>query len=304
MRVRNLVGVRGMGKIRLSALRSKTNLFCVLAFAPLLLIVYYKQISGVSILSALIPFYGFLLLFFKKERLLVFPDAGTVQRFLGVATMFVSFLIHYALVYFYSAFHEAGGIFYAVYLIGLFLVFFSLPALKEAFSAVFLVVVGGSSFYVGELLEYYIEPLVPYFVRVMAFVVRLLGIPAIIASPYTIMLNKPPVPVPVTFEAGCIGIQSFLIFAVIIVVTMVEESASVRTKFLWSLAGVVGTFVVNIIRVSLICVVIYYFGYQNWGEIHSWIGYALFLLWLAFFFILFSSREAVLNKIRLLRQKL
>jgi len=147
------------------------------------------------------------------------------------------------------------------------------------------------------------EPLVPYFVRVMVFVLMLLGIPATVHNPYTIMLDTSRGPVPVLFEAGCIGIQSFLIFSVIIVVTMIEESASVRTKLLWSFAGVVGTFVVNIIRVSLIAAVIYYFGYENWGEIHAWIGYALFLLWLGFFFILFSKREAVRNKIRMFRQK-
>lgn len=295
--------VRVMRKMCSSAVKGKLNLFYVLAFAPLLLIGYYKYVIGHSILGVLIPFYGFLLLFFKKDKLSLFPDAEGVQRFLGLFAVLASFLVYYVLIYFYSVFYGAGAGFYAVYVVGLFLVFFSFPALKESFSAVFLVVAGGSSFYVGQWLEYYMEPLVPYFVRVMVFVLMLLGIPATVQNPYMIMLSTSRGPVPVLFEAGCIGIQSFLIFSVIIVVTMVEESASVRTKLLWSVVGVVGTFVVNIIRVSLIAAVIYYFGYENWGEIHAWIGYALFLLWLAFFFILFSKREVILNKIRRFRQK-
>jgi len=294
----NLVVVRVMCKICLSALKGKLNFFYVLAFAPLVLIGYYKYVSGHSILGVLIPFYGFLLLFFKRERLSLFPDAEGVQRLLGLAAMLASFFVYYVLIYFYSAFYGAGAGFYAVYVVGLFLVFFSFSALKESFSAEFLVVAGGSSFYVGQWLEYYMEPLVPYFVRVMAFVLMLLGIPATVQNPYTIMLSTSRGSVPVLFEAGCIGIQSFLIFSVIIVVTMIEESGSVRTKLLWSVVGVVGTFVVNIIRVSLIAAVIYYFGYENWGEIHAWIGYALFLLWLGFFFILFSKREAVRDKIQ------
>jgi len=110
--------------------------------------------------------------------------------------------------------------------------------------------------------------------------------------------------VPVYFAAGCIGIYSFLVFSVIVVVTMLEEVASVQTKLLWSVGGVVGTFLVNIVRVSFIAVVIYYFGYENWGEIHAWIGYALFLLWLMLFFVLFSKREAIPSKIRAFWQKL
>jgi exosortase/archaeosortase family protein len=290
-----------MRKIRLSALRGRINFFYVLAFAPLLLIGYYKYASGASILGVLIPFYGFLLLFFKKDKLSMFPHAEEVQRFLGLAAMLVSFFIYYVVLRFCSpVFYGAGAGFYAVYIVGLFLVFFSFPALKESFSAEFLVVAGASSFYVGEWLNYFMEPVVPFFVRIMVFVLMLLGIPATVSNPYTIMLNTSGGPVPVLFEAGCIGIQSFLVFSVIIVVTMIEESATMRTKLLWSFGGVVGTFVVNIIRVSLIAAVIYYFGYENWGEIHAWIGYALFLLWLAFFFIVFSKREIIRQKTRAL----
>ena len=74
----NLVVVRMMRKISLSvsALKSRINFFYVLAFVPLVLIGYHKYVSGYSILGVLIPFYGFLLLFFKRDRLSLFPDAG------------------------------------------------------------------------------------------------------------------------------------------------------------------------------------------------------------------------------------
>jgi len=306
MKKDSLVVVRIMHKISFSAsaLKSKINIFYALAFVPLVLIGYYKYVSGYSILGVLIPFYGFLLLFFKKDRLSRFSDAGKVQRFVGLVAMLASFFLYYVVIQFYSsAFYEAGAAFYAVYVLGLFLVFFSVPALRESISVLFLVVAGGSSFYVGEWLKYYMEPLVPYFVQMMTVVLVLLGIPVTVQNPTVIVLNTSKGPVNVLFEAGCIGIHSFLIFSIIIVVTMMEELASVRTKLLWSVAGVVGTFLVNIIRVSLIAAVIYYFGYERWGEIHSWIGYALFLLWLAFFFIVFSKREALRNKMGQLRQK-
>lgn len=306
MKKGGLVVVRTMHKISLSlsALKSKINLFYVVAFLPLVLIGYFKYVTGYSILGVLIPFYGFLLLLLKKDRLSLFSDSGKVQRFVGLAAMLASFFLYYAVIQFYSsAFYGAGAAFYAVYVLGLFWVFFSVPALKESISVLFLIVAGGFSFYVGEWLEYFMEPLVPYFVQMMTVVLVLLGIPATVKNPTVIVLNTSKGPVNVLFEAGCIGIHSFLIFSVIIVVTMMEELASLRTKLLWSVAGVVGTFFVNIIRVSMIAAVIYYFGYENWGEIHSWIGYALFLLWLAFFFIVFSKREIIQNKIRAFRQQ-
>ena len=287
-----------------SALKNRINLFYVLAFVPLLPMGYFKYVLGYSVLGLLIPVYGLLILFFKRERLSLFPDAGKGQRFAGLASVLASFLLYSVLILYYSsAFYWAGTVFYAIYILGLFLVFFAVSALRESLSVVFLVVAGGSSFYVGELLEHFMGPSVPYFVQMMTVVLGLLGIPATVDNPTVIAIGPSESAVSVLFEAGCIGIHSFLIFSVIIVVMMMEESASIRTKMLWSVGGVVCTFFVNIIRVSLIAVVIYYFGYENWGDIHSWIGYALFLLWLAFFFITFSSREAIRNKIRTFRRR-
>jgi exosortase/archaeosortase family protein len=199
--------------------------------------------------------------------------------------------------------YEAGSVFYGLYIIGLFLVFFDLPALKESASAVFLVVVGGASFVMGEWLEFYMEPLVPQFVWIMVGVLGMLGIPVTDYGQRWILLNAPRGAVPVSFEAGCIGIESFLVFAVLVVVTMLEESGSIRTKVLWTVLGVIGTFLVNILRVSMIAVVIYYFGYEQWGEIHSWIGYAMFLAWLGIFFAVFSKREAIAAKMRVFLQR-
>jgi len=283
--------------------RYKNRLFYALAFMPLLVIAYYHHfIRGLSILGVLIPFYGFLLLLLKKDSIISFSEgSGRSSRFAGLALIFVSFLIYYVAAIFTSSslLYAAEGIFYSLYVIGLLLVFFNISALRESLSVIFLLVVGGSIYYIGDWLEYPMEPLVPYFVQIMLPVLTLLGIPATVdnANPNLIWLTTSKGPVPVLFTAGCIGIQSFLAFSVIVVVTMMEDSANSRTKVFWSVGGVIGTFVVDIFRVSLIGVVIYYFGYENWGEVHSWIGYAMFLLWLVFFFAVFSKRDRIRSKI-------
>ena len=251
----------------------------------------------------LIPFYGFLIIFLKKDKLQSFQGHLGVMRLLGVAGVIASFVIFYvSIAFFPSASYGVGGLFYAVYVLGLSLVFFGAQALKELTSFLFLVIAGGFSPYISEWLEYVIQPFVPNFVFFFYLVLRLLGIPAVISSPNSILLDRASGRLPVSFEAGCIGIQSFWVFSIIAVVTMLEETASRRTKVLWSIGGVIGTFLVNTIRVSLIAVIIFYNGYENWGVIHSVIGYSMFLLWLVFFLAVFSKRAQIRKRMQVLLQ--
>ena len=279
----------------LSPLKNRLNLFYVLAFAPIILIEYYSYIAQSNIFGALIPLYGFLLLLIKKDKLSLVPEASKPLRLIGIILMVSSFFIYFVVAYFYPSALFYGAANYTTYIVGLFLAFFQFFALKELFAPAFLIVASTSVFFIGQWLETYLEPLVPMFVQIMVFILNVLRIPAAVHNPTMIVLHTSGASIPLIFEAGCIGIYSFLTYSVIIVVTMMEDSSSIRTRFLWSVAGVIGTFIVNIIRVSLIAVVIYYFGFESWQEIHSKIGYVLFLTWLVFFLVIFSKREAIFS---------
>jgi len=188
---------------------------------------------------------------------------------------------------------------------GLFLAFFEVSALKESFTTLFLIVAATASGTVGKWMEALLYPFIPYFVQIMAFVLNILRIPAELFGRTTFILHTQGGHTEYLGVApGCIGIYSFLTFAVIIVATMMEDPSSLRTKLSWSIAGIIGTFLVNIIRVSLIFVVIYYFGYEDWGEIHTPIGYVLFIVWLVIFFSVFSMRQAILQKLQAFWRKL
>ena len=288
-----------------SLLKNRLNLFYILAFVPMLPIQYFGYIARGSLFAALIPFYGFLLLLIKKEKLSVFSESSRVCRFLGLILVLASFFIYYAVAVFYPQAQLYGVANYTAYLVGLFLAFFQVSALKQAFTTLFLIVAATNSGLVGKWMEFYMEPWVPYFVQIMAFILRVLGTPAKLVNPTTFILQtRGGQALPIGVEAGCMGIYSFLTFAIIIVVTMIEDPCSLRTKVLWSVAGIIGTFFVNIVRVSLIFVVIHYFGYEGWSKIHTPIGYVLFLLWLAFFFLIFSKRQAIFSKFQMLWRKL
>ena len=276
--------------------RNKLNLFYLLALAPLLLIQYFGYVARRDFFAALIPLYGFLLLLIKKDKLSAFAEPGRVNRLLGLTLMLASFSVYYAVVLLFPSAQFYGVANYTIFIIGLFLFFFEVSALKESFTTLFLIAAAISSPFVGDWMESHLEPSVPYFVQGMGFVLAVLGMPVRVVAANALSVRMPNgTNMSLGVEAGCIGISSFLTFAVITVVIMMEDPSSLRTKSLWSVAGVIGTFMVNIVRVSFIFVVIYFFGFENWGVIHTRIGYVLFVIWLAFFFLIFSKRRAILN---------
>lgn len=296
-----------MSKLSLttSLLKNRLDLFYVLAFVPLLLIQYFGYVRRHDFFAAIIPLYGFLLLLIKKDKLSVFTEANRSSRIMGLILMSASFFVYYAVAFFYPFAQFYGVANYTVYIVGLFLLFFPVSALKESFTTLFLIVGAVGSGFVGKWMEFSMEPLIPYFVQIMGVVLWILGIPATISNPNTFSLQMPDGDVlHLGIEAGCMGIYSFLTFAIVIVVVLIEDSSNLRTKSLWSVAGVIGTFFVNIVRVSLIFVVIYYFGYKDWGKIHTNIGYILFIAWLAFFFLMFSKRQVILSKLQIFLRKL
>ena len=241
-----------------------------LSLRVLLPIQYFGYVERRDLFAALIPLYGFLLLLIKKDKLSVFSESGRVYRFLGLILMLASIFVYYAVALFYPQAQFYGVANYTIYLVGLFLAFFQISALKQSFTTLFLIVAATASSFVGEWMKFLLDPAVPYFVQIMAFILMVLGIPAKLGNPTTFILKtRGGQTLHVGVEAGCIGIHSFLAFAVMIVVTMIEDPSNLRTKVLWSVAGIIGTFFVNLIRVSLIFVVIHYFGYERWSEIHT-----------------------------------
>ena len=280
-----------------SLLKNKLNLFYILALAPLLLIQYFGYTTRGQLFAALIPLYGFLILLIKKDKISLFSEARPMYKIVGLTLMLASFFVYYAVAVFYPAAQFYGVANYAIFILGLFLFFFEVPALKESFTTLFLIAAAIASPLVGKWINPHLEPMVPFFVQAMGLTLTVLGFPIEIATSNALRLQMPGGSAMVLgIEAGCIGIDSFLTFAVIIVVIMMEDPSSLRTKLLWSVAGTIGTFIVNILRVSLIFVVIYYFGFENWGVIHSRIGYVLFIAWLTLFFLILSKRQTILSK--------
>jgi exosortase/archaeosortase family protein len=268
-------------------LRRRINLFYFLAFIPLIAVAYF------SLVRAVIPTYGFVLLLLKKDKLSSFAKPSLAQRILGCLVLVSSIFTYYAVVLVFPQLADPYGIpNYAIHLLGLFLIFFSPSALKEAFSPLFLIVASTSSFFLSEFLEPFLSPfLVPLFMHIVEVMLGILGLPATVDyGSGMITLRIPTGYIPTMFVWGCIGVFSTMLFSIILITVLVEEKSSRRTKFIWSVVGIFGTNVVNVIRVIVIYLTDYYVGYEAGTQVHYFIGYVLFIAWLAIFFYAMSKK--------------
>jgi len=279
---------------------NRLNAFYVLAFAPLLLIVYYYVKWPFPVV---IPLYGFIILLIKKHNLSFCHEAGSIQKAFGILVVLGSFFVYYALAPLFPFVAFYGPANYVVYIFGLFLTFFNTHALREAFTPIFLIVAATSSSFVSNWLKPYLNPYIPHYVSLIAGILKTLGI-RMTTSGQKFVLYTPKGAVSTWFIWACVGVASMLIFSIILVVTLFEESASLKTKLVWATTGLVGTFIVNIIRVTIILLTDYFYGFEVGGKVHYVIGYALFITWLAFFFYTFSKRQIISEKFQLIWQKL
>ena len=279
-------------------LKKRINLFYVLSFVPLILIAYC-EVYGV-----VIAMYGFILLLIKKRNLSHSHEAGKIQKVLGLIVILGSFFVYHALDPFFRYVAFYGRANYVAYIFGLFLIFFDISTLREAFTPLFLIVAATSSSFISRWLEPYLTPYIPHFTSLIVAILRALGLRVTTDDPNIIVLHTSKGLLRTEFVWGCVGVYSTLIFSIILVVVLFEETSSFRAKILWSAIGILGTLFVNVIRVTIIYLADYFYGFEVGGKVHYIIGYALFITWLAIFFYTFSKRQVILGKIRSVKQKL
>lgn len=289
-------------KTALSSTENRPKLFYFLAFAPLVAIVFF-HFEWPS--TMVIPFYGFVLLVIKKLRLFSYGEAKLIQRLFGFLIIISSLFIHLALLPFFPFLPLAiyyGSANYALHILGLFLVFFNITALREAFTPVFLIIAASAGPIASRWAEFYFKPLVPFFTSLVVAIINAVGIEAKIpaSDPDTIILYTSNTPAMYQIIWACIGFESAFIFALVLVVLLSEGPGSKKTKILWSAIGLLGTFLLNILRVVLIFVTEYFYTTEASAEVHNFAGYILFFTWITVFLYIYSKREGILRKFQLL----
>lgn len=282
---------------------NRPRIFYLLAFTPLVAIIYFHSEWPSTIV---IPFYGFLLLAIKKHKLFFYNEAKSIQKLFGLLIVIASPFVHFALLPLFPWAIYYGAFNYAIHILGLFLVFFDITAMKEAFGPAFLIVVPSAGPIVSQWAEFYFKPFLPFFTILIVAIINAMGIKAVIPFSYsnTVILYTPHGRALYGILWACIGFESAFLFSIVLVILLFEESGGKKTKILWSAVGLLGTLLLNIFRVVLILVTEYFFGTGVSTTVHYSVGYVLFIVWITAFLYLFSKREAIQGKIKLVWRKL
>lgn len=280
--------------------KNRAKIFYILAFIPLILIIYFQPGWPFAVIS---PMYGFILLILKKDNLFFHNGADNIQKIIGAAIILGSFFIYYPLVSLFprASFYNIAN--YATFILGLFLTFFEISALKQAVTPLFLIVAVTLNSLLFDWLEPLLSPYISYFISLMSIILRTLGMNVTPQYPNIIVLNAPSGSIPAFFTWGCVA-SSSIVFSIILVVFMLEETARPRTKLLWAIFGILGTFAINIIRVITIFLSWQLYGFEVGEKVHWYLGYALFITWLALFLYMFTKRQTILKQIKTIPRRL
>ncbi|MFW9851856.1 MAG: exosortase/archaeosortase family protein [Candidatus Thorarchaeota archaeon] len=89
-------------------------------------------------------------------------------------------------------------------------------------------------------------------------------------------------------DARCSGIHSLTIFLAIFLLMLFEARKRLKWNYrtaLVALIGIVGTYIVNLMRVLIIIVIFYFKDWSIAGPIHDYLGYAFLILWVPIFWL-------------------
>ena len=125
---------------------------------------------------------------------------------------------------------------------------------------------------------YLTDWIVPTEARLVAVLLGLIGIPSQV-SPTTIYLDKGGFLLPVYISWNCVGWQSFILYTVTLA-TGIQGPFSRGSKVGTMVAGFLGTFLVNLLRVASVAVVAYHFGTLPAVIYHDYGGTLIILAWL------------------------
>ena len=133
----------------------------------------------------------------------------------------------------------------------------------------------------------------PIFTRAVGGIIKYLcGIPTVISKDSLYLLRNG-MPIKVYISWNCIGWQSFILFAITLL-TGLQGPYTTWSKVKCVAVGLEGTLLLNVFRVALTCVLLYYAGYLPALIFHDYLGTVLTVVWLAVFW--YVSFEHLLKR--------
>ena len=142
------------------------------------------------------------------------------------------------------------------------------------------------------LLGYQLENILPNFValqnwmaEVMASSMRLLGVTATVSGHIVYLTSKSSV-IGLNVEGDCTGIQGILAFGMLSTMAVLDVKTKMSRIVPLLVLGFVGAFLTNIVRLFGVFVSFEYLGIAIGTDVHVYLGYLLFIVWVMIFWSL------------------
>lgn len=142
------------------------------------------------------------------------------------------------------------------------------------------------------LLGYQLEALIPNFVAlqnwmasIMASFMRLLGVGATVAG-HIVYLSSGSSTLGLNVEGDCTGVQGILAFGMLSTMAVLDIKTKLSRAIPLFVLGFVGAFVINMVRLIGVFMSFEYLGSSMGTEVHVYLGYLLFIVWVMAFWSL------------------
>jgi exosortase/archaeosortase family protein len=180
-------------------------------------------------------------------------------------------------------FTSSFGIFdMLVMLVGLYLIFFGLRATRFFLPLIAYTII----LLVGYQLEFLLEQVkvLEYFLAsLMGSMLKSLNIVSWVAGNIVIMIDRTGETHNLAIDGPCTGIKGMLAYGALAALLVFDVKAPVRRKVIATSIGLLGTLLVNILRLAIIFFAVYFLGIEVGLLIHTYLGYGLFIIWVLSF---------------------
>jgi len=123
-----------------------------------------------------------------------------------------------------------------------------------------------------------------FLAQTITSILNSLGINAL-ANANLVTLQTPQGTFNFIIDASCTGIKGMLAYGSLAVLLALDIKTTRRRKLTCILVGAIGTFLVNILRLTVIFLSCYFFGQETALAVHTHLGYSLFILWVIIFWV-------------------
>lgn len=172
-----------------------------------------------------------------------------------------------------------------VVLVGLYSIFFGLRATRFFTPLIAYTII----LLVGYQLEFLLEQvkILEYaLASLMGSLLRGLNIVSWVTGNIVIMIDRIGETHNLVIDGPCTGVKGMLAYGSLAALLVFDVKASLRRKLIATSIGLLGTLLVNILRLTLIFLSVYFLGIDVGLLIHTYLGYGLFIIWVLSFWSL------------------